>query len=515
MDSHPQSLSSRALACCLGLALSLVSACSSVPTARPDLERPQSAIIQSALPSIVLVVAELPGDKYRFGAGFYDASGRVLTAQHVVAGHTRLSVLPFRPGRPSYSPMDGGIRRYLFENTRELIRASVVREDGVSDIALLEVSAELTERPGLPWAHAEAHPGDRVFALGHPQETPWSFSAGVIGALQYGLIQHDATVGPGSSGGPLLNQRGEVVGINVAQVVSLPVGLSFARPAHIVALALGESSSATTLDLSSPTSSALSCWRAQELALTDVAGCFDWDAEWAQVMSIVQEAATFVPEGELRQKILECGTDTLDKAAWIEHRRYHVTRALDPSYEKSTVRSADPDPDDPELPPEVAKLVAEGLAEWKESDPKDTSFQADFRDPKRLRERLRLGLRVEDTRRVAPNLEWVLLASPNSDGTVAHFSELYVRVGDRWLQRGMPWPDDVAKLPPAWPPPIESFSLQRKFSLASLIKRAKAGKPCLSQPPGTSGPTPGGASGPTGRSGIPGTLTTRPLASGT
>ncbi len=524
MDSHPISLSLRALARWLGLASVLVvSACASAPKVTQDDERPQSAIIQSALPSIVLVVAELPDDKYRFGAGFFDASGRVLTAQHVVAGHTNLSVMPFRAGRPSYSPMDGGMKRFLFENTRELVPASVAREDGVSDIALLEVSAELTPRPGLPWAHAEAHPGDRVFALGHPQETPWSFSAGVIGALQYGLIQHDATVGPGSSGGPLLNQRGEVVGINVAQVVSLPVGLSFARPAHVVALALGELSSSTTLDLSSPTSAALSCWRAQELALTDVAECFDWDAEWAQYGALVREAATFVPEGELRQKILECST--LDKTAWTERRRYHVTRALDPSYEKSSARSADPDPNDPELPPEVAKLVAEGLTEWKESDPKDTSFQADFRDPKRLRQRLRLGLRVEDTRRVAPNLEWVLLGSPNSDGTVAHFSELYVRVGERWLQRGMPWPDDVAKLPRAWPPPMESFSLQRKFSLASLIKRAKAGKPCLSPPHGTSGTggtggtsgvnAPRGKTGPTGKSGIPGSLTTSPLASGT
>lgn len=466
--------------CCAALA---VAACASAGP-RGEVERSQAQVIQGALPSIVLVVNTLPDGKVRFGAGFFDASGRVLTAQHVVAQRTRLQVLPYRPGRASYSPMDGGLRRYLFENTPELVSATVVREDLVSDIALLEVATEveLGARPPLPWSKDEVHPGDRVFALGHPQETPWSFSAGVVGALQYGLIQHDATVGPGSSGGPLLNERGEVVGVNVSHVVSLPVGLSFARPAHVVGSAVGESTRAATIDFSSPTSAALSCWRAQELALSEVAECFDWDTEWAQYGALVREAAGLVSDPSLRDRILECGPDALDKERWIARRRHHVTRALDPAYEKNTARSLDPDPKDPELPPVVAELVAEGLAEWKVSDPGDTSFAADFRDPKRLRARLRLGLRVEESRRVSPDEEWVLLGSPNPDGSVAHFSELYVRVQGRWLQRGMPSPEDVARLPRGWPPPLESFALQRKFSLASIIKRATAGRPCVSDP---------------------------------
>lgn len=480
------------------LCLSAGLGCASRPEPAPSAgtERPAgssiTALIQEALPSIVLVVTTLDGDKLRFGAGFFDAAGRVITAQHVVASARAVSVLPFKRGRPSYSPMDGGLRRFLFENTPELVPARVMKEDGVSDLALLEVSADIGPRKALVWAHADILPGDRVLALGHPQETPWSFSAGVVGALQYGIIQHDAAVGPGSSGGPLLNERGEVVGVNVAQVVSLPVGLSFARPAHVVASTFGAVASGSTIDLSSPTSTALSCWRAQELALTDVADCFDWEAEWEQHQALVREAAAMVGEPE-RARILECGLTRLDKERWQEKRRQHVTRALDPSFKKDNATSSDPDPNDPELPPEVRKLVAEGLAEWK-SDPQDRSLQADFRDPRRMRDRLRLGLRVEDSRRVAPDMEWVLLGSPNKDGSVSHFSELYVRVHGHWVQRGLPWPDDIAKLPRGWPPPLERFDLQRKFSLAALIKRARSGVACTTDTPAPGPeavPTPG------------------------
>jgi len=52
----------------------------------------------------------------------------------------------------------------------------------------------------------------------------------VVGAIEKSAIQHDAAISHGSSGGPLLNSRGEVVGINIAKVLSEPRGLGFARP---------------------------------------------------------------------------------------------------------------------------------------------------------------------------------------------------------------------------------------------------------------------------------------------
>jgi len=472
------------------LGATLVGACGSAAPAPAVIIAPtpsDAELVKAAMPSIVLVVNSRDDRKTTWGAGFFFAPGKVLTAHHVVADKGKIAIMPFRPERPSYSPMDGGLKRFLFENTRDLVPAQVARVDAVSDLALLEIEGDLGQRPFLTWAGDDVRPGDRVYALGHPQETPWSFSAGVVGALQYGLIQHDATVGPGSSGGPLLNLRGEVVGVNVAQIVSEPVGLSFARPGHVVASAIGDSGSpATSIDVSTPTATALSCWRAQELALKEVGECFDWESEWRQYRSIIDEAAAHAPNDEVRARILGCARDGDHKARWIARRREKVARALDPSFEQGR-KEQELDPADPELPPAVAALLRDGLAAWRRSESAgDSSFEADFRDPLRLRKRLRQGLRIEDTRRVAPDAEWVLLGSRNDDGTVAHFAELYVRIGDHWLQRGMPWPEDIERLPRGWPEPMETFAMKRALSVPHIVKKALHGPLCdqaARQPP--------------------------------
>lgn len=438
-------------------------------------------VVQDALPAIVLVVNQREDKKTVYGAGFFDVEGRILTANHVVDLPGQVSVMLFRPGRATYSPMDGGIMRFLFENGRELMPARVVRADAVADLAALEPARSLGEHASLRWSESGVRPGDRIYALGHPQETPWSFSAGVVGALQYGLIQHDATVGPGSSGGPLLNQRGEVVGVNVAQVVSEPVGLSFARPGHVVSSALGGRPHEHTIDLSSASSAALTCWRAQELALREVAECFDWETDWRQFVALVEEAAAHIAAEDARARLLGCGQEGAPKERWVQRRKDHVVRALDPTNDKK--RTPDLDPADPELPGPVAELLREGLEIWRRGELADGTVEGDFRDVARLRTRLRKGLRVEDTRKVAPDREWVMLASVNADGTLAHFSELYVKIGERWLQRGQPWPEEVAQLPSGWPEPLETFALKRSLSLALLVKRALHGEVCADKPP--------------------------------
>lgn len=458
----------------VGLACALLTtACgSTAPSPTPDAPS-EVELVQAAMPAIVLVVNARDDGQTGWGAGFFDRDGRILTAQHVVAAPGRVSVLLYKKDRPSYSPMDGGLRRFLFECSRELLPVRVARQDVVSDLALLELDGDVGPRPALPWATEPVHPGERVLALGHPQETPWSFSAGVVGALQYGLVQHDATLGPGSSGGPLLNLRGEVVGVNVAQVVSEPVGLSFARPAAIVASALEDRVAATIIDLSSATSSALSCWRAQELALREVTDCFDWETEWRQYLVLVEEAARHVPD-DVRPRVLACGADPDAHDRWIARRREKVVRALDPSFVKVDEAL---DPADPDLPPEIADLLRASITASEKGKAEDP-IEADYHDVKRLRSRLRQGLRVEDTRRVAPDREWVLLASANADGSLAHFSELYVEVGGRWVQRGAPWPDELVALPQGWPAPMETFAAKRSYGLAYLIKRAKHGDAC-------------------------------------
>ncbi len=97
--------------------------------------------------------------------------------------------------------------------------AEVIARSAALDLALLCVP---TPGAGLAWAR-DAHLGERVYALGHPWGRPWSLSRGVVSGLgratfgpdrEGDYVRSDVTLAPGNSGGPLLNARGEVLGVN-------------------------------------------------------------------------------------------------------------------------------------------------------------------------------------------------------------------------------------------------------------------------------------------------------------
>jgi len=154
------------------------------------------------------------------GSGFViDAQGHVLTNAHVVAGADNVTVR--LPG-----------------NKREH-KARVVGSDPQTDVALLKVDAT-----GLPVAtvgdSSRLKAGEWVAAIGSPFGFANTVTAGVVSATERTLpyetyvpfIQTDVAVNPGNSGGPLLNTRGEVVGIN-SQIYSRTggyMGVSFAIP---------------------------------------------------------------------------------------------------------------------------------------------------------------------------------------------------------------------------------------------------------------------------------------------
>ncbi len=180
-----------------------------------------------------------PGEELLEGAGsgfIVDKSGLVLTNNHVVEGASRISVALFT------APADNDRDRYY--------EAKVVGRDPLTDSALLQ----LTEMPknGLPVAtlgdsNAVA-PGDWVVAIGNPFNLSHTVTVGVIsakgrpfqavrGRVQE-MLQTDAAINPGNSGGPLLNVRGEVVGINTAILSTGQqpgnVGIGFAVPINVV-----------------------------------------------------------------------------------------------------------------------------------------------------------------------------------------------------------------------------------------------------------------------------------------
>ena len=126
--------------------------------------------------------------------------------------------------------------------------AKVVGRDPLTDSALIE----LTEKPSraLPEARfgdsEQMQPGDWVMAIGNPFGLDHTVTVGVISALgrQFNvapqrsvyMLQTDAAINPGNSGGPLLNLRGEVVGINTAILSDRAsnLGIGFAVPINIV-----------------------------------------------------------------------------------------------------------------------------------------------------------------------------------------------------------------------------------------------------------------------------------------
>ena len=143
------------------------------------------------------------------GSGFIiNKEGFIITNNHVVEGATKISV-------------------QFFEDDDEY-EAKIVGRDPLTDSALLQ----LVEKPNRPLPEAkfgdssQMEPGDWVMAIGNPFSLAHTVSVGVISATSRpfpvaeqrsaNVLQTDAAINPGNSGGPLLNLRGEVIGVNTA-----------------------------------------------------------------------------------------------------------------------------------------------------------------------------------------------------------------------------------------------------------------------------------------------------------
>ena len=192
------------------------------PEAAPELAQPQMQLlnvadtVENTRPAVVSIVAEarirgVYGDVYSvFGNGtgvIFDAKGLVLTNTYVVDRATTITVT-----------MDDGSQE----------KATIIGADPMSDLAVLQLPG--SNYPHLPLSSgASPRVGDWVIAIGNALALPGgpTVTVGVVSALGrsldvgpeitlYNLIQTDTVINPGSSGGPLLNLDGELVGINTA-----------------------------------------------------------------------------------------------------------------------------------------------------------------------------------------------------------------------------------------------------------------------------------------------------------
>jgi serine protease Do len=167
------------------------------------------------------------------GTGFViDKAGFILTNNHVIDGADKITVA------------------FVGASRNEEYPAKVIGHDALTDSALLQ----LTEMPSTPLQEAkfgdssQMQQGDWVMAIGNPFALGHTVTVGVISALdrpfggtanrQQPMLQTDAAINPGNSGGPLLNIRGEVVGMNTAIYTDAQraanIGIGFATPINTI-----------------------------------------------------------------------------------------------------------------------------------------------------------------------------------------------------------------------------------------------------------------------------------------
>ena len=223
-----------------------VSPAASSSSSRPDLSI--NDIYRRAAPGVVQVtsttVVTVPADPFfgnqffpqqheerSLGSGFVvDKAGHVVTNYHVISGAKQVRV-SFSNGASTKATVDG--------------------TDASSDLAVLKIDTSSRALTPLPLGNSDAmQVGDPVVAIGNPFGLDRTVTAGIVSAIQRAItapngytidhvIQTDAAINHGNSGGPLLNRRGQVIGVN-AQIETGDsgnggnVGVGFAIPSNTV-----------------------------------------------------------------------------------------------------------------------------------------------------------------------------------------------------------------------------------------------------------------------------------------
>ena len=161
---------------------------------------------------------------YGMGTGFFINKFHIVTNYHVIKNFDKLSI-------------------YAFNHLFAITDVTIVGYDAEIDIAVLQINEDVTH-DFLKWSDDAPLIGEDVYALGHGMSQVWSLTKGILsydyrqnpGTSFVHYIQTDAVINSGNSGGPLLNEDGEVIGVNTLLISpdKYYVGYGYVIPTPLV-----------------------------------------------------------------------------------------------------------------------------------------------------------------------------------------------------------------------------------------------------------------------------------------
>ena len=181
-------------------------------------------IARNTLESTVLLVMEdVNGQPLSLGSGFLVRDGEIASNLHVIEGAA------------------SGYVKFVRQETKYEING-IVAVDPERDLVILKISGG--RAPALTFGSSEnVQVGETVYAAGNPQGLEGTFSQGIVSSIREvgtnRLLQITAPISPGSSGGPVLNNKGQVIGVSVATFRG-GQNLNFAIPSDYLKALLGK-----------------------------------------------------------------------------------------------------------------------------------------------------------------------------------------------------------------------------------------------------------------------------------
>jgi hypothetical protein len=301
--------------------------------------------------------------------------------------------------------------------------------------------------------------------------------------LHSGVIQTDAAINHGNSGGPLIDSRGNVVGVNTSKLFGDSQGIAFARPIDL-ARALVESTETGTasfqVDLSTPERASKSCSQAWELGPSAVGDCSDPHSAYEMMVGSAEEIRKRLGGSRATDSRENVRASLPDEATFAKHYRETVVRMAQGEsiamQIRSRGRSAANEGADagvgrtPEEQRQSDSFTQGYTGKISDSVYKRTGLKMDPENPGDFQQILKMGRRIDGVHQVSPDRAWVAIAGRNLDGTAYRCSEYWGLKDGRWRENAYPRSEDLKTLPTGFAPPVLDYEEGLRAMVAASLQ---------------------------------------------